>query len=544
MPFKIKSQGHGQNTMQNKEIGLQINMEQILSLLSASLYKGDVLEVATRELLQNSYDATKNVENPTIHFEWDSHDRILTCEDNGIGMTENTVKDVFFTVGGTLKEGLDVSERSGGFGIAKVQFFMAAEHIEVTSYRGGLCTKAYATQKELLSGQGHLETSVCEEDMHGTEVKLQFPSYYEENGELKPVHYYNYSIDSILQNPIIGYKGALVFDGSDYTRFWKTPGILITQSYDWADLEIYFNPEADGSYLTADVHCAGLYQFRMQRYLASQEGIRCKINVRPKYPAGHQKYAFANSRDNFSGYAQRDLDEVKDALHELTKCIKAEKIRTNYSEQIKLQYTDVHSTVEQRQVIGEDTRESIDFNKLCQGQSVSGMLSVLKDVFKQLAEEAKARNEQKQEGKEELLRFINKTKKDWSDSFECFSKVASIIYDVIYNTRIVDPKSPRVPTIAGVICEDGKAGCFLGLDGVCGIYLNPTGKYCNANHFATKMTEVLIHELAHIKDDYHGDTFFAAMDQVRGNLFAKDLYEDIYAKFQTIYLQYSEELAK
>jgi hypothetical protein len=172
------------------------------------------------------------------------------------------------------------------------------------------------------------------------------------------------------------------------------------------------------------------------------------------------------------------------------------------------------------------------------------MLSILKDVFKQLAEEAKARNEQKQEGKEELLRFINKTKKDWSGSFECFSKVASIIYDVIYNVRIVDPKSQRVPTVAGVICEDGKAGCFLGLDGVYGIYLNPTGKYCNANHFATKMIEVLVHELAHIKDDYHGDTFFAGMDQVRRDLFAHNLYEDIYAKFQTIYLQYSEELAK
>lgn len=56
--------------MQNNSLGLQINMEQILSLLSASLYKGDVLEVATRELLQNAYDATKNVENPTISFDW------------------------------------------------------------------------------------------------------------------------------------------------------------------------------------------------------------------------------------------------------------------------------------------------------------------------------------------------------------------------------------------------------------------------------------------------------------------------------------------
>lgn len=531
--------------MQNNGLGLQINMEQILSLLSASLYKGDVLEVATRELLQNSYDATKNVENPTIHFEWDSYNRILICEDNGIGMTPNTVKDVFFTVGGTLKEGLDVSERSGGFGIAKVQFFMAAEHIEVTSYRNGVCTTAHATQKELLSGQGHLETSECEEGLHGTEVKLQFPEYYEENGELKEVRYYGYSIDSILQNPIIGYKGALVFGSVDYSRVWKTPGILVTQSYDWGDLDIYFDPEAYGSYLSADVHCAGLYQFCWQKYLASDEGIRCKINVRPKYAAGHQKYAFANSRDNFSGYAQRDLDDVKEALHELTKCLKAEKIRASYSEQIKLQYIAVDATVAKRPVIGADTREKIDFNSLCQGKSVTEMLDILKETFVKLKAEAQARNEQKQEGKEELLRFINKTDKDWTSCYECFSKVATIIYDVIYNTRIVDPKYPRVPTVAGVICEYGKGGCFLGLDGVYGIYLNPTGKYCNANLFATIMTEHLVHELAHIKEiGGHGETFFKEMDIVRRELFAENLYEEIYAKFQTIYLQYSKELAQ
>jgi hypothetical protein len=323
------------------------------------------------------------------------------------------------------------------------------------------------------------------------------------------------------------------------------PMIKVTQSYDWADLEIYFNPKADGSYLTADVHCAGLYQFCWQKYLASDEGIRCKINVRPKYAAGHQKYAFANSRDNFSGYAQRDLDDVKEALHELTKCLKAEKIRANYSEQIKLQYIAVDATVEKRPVIGADTREKIDFNSLCQGKSVTEMLDILKETFVKLKAEAQARNEQKQEGKEELLRFINKTEKDWTSCYECFSKVATIIYDVIYNTRIVDPKYPRVPTVAGVICEDGKGGCFLGLDGVYGIYLNPTGKYCNANLFATIMTEHLVHEIAHIKEiGGHGECFFKEMDIVRRKLFAENLYEEIYAKFQTIYLQYSAELAQ
>jgi hypothetical protein len=530
--------------MQNKaNLGLQINMEQILSLLSASLYKGDVLEVATRELLQNSYDATKQVENPTISFDWDCCTRTLTCNDNGIGMTTDTVKDVFFTVGGTFKEGLDVSERSGGFGIAKVQFFMAAERIQVTSSRNGVRTIATATQQELLSGQGKIETMDAPEDEHGTEVKLQFPESYEDAGEIKELWYSYYSIERILAKPLIGFNGILSLDNRTKSTSVKLT-TKVTQSYDWADLEIYFNPKASGSRLYADVHCAGLYQFSWSEYLASDEGIECLINVKPKYPAGHMKYAFANSRDNFSGYAKNDLEEVKKALHELTKCIKAEKVRSNYADQVQLTYTDVHSSVQSRAIVGESNRPKIDFEKLCQGKSITEMLEILSKVFAQLAEEAKARAEQKEDAKETCLKFINKTDKDLSHCYEAFSKISSIIFDIIYNNDI-KPNSSRAktPTIAGVLVENGTRGCCLTLDSITGIYLNPMGYFINANHFASVMTETLIHELAHLVNSYHEDSFFVEMGRVKTQLFEYNLYEELYSKFQSIYVQYGQDFA-
>ena len=59
------------------------------------------------------------------------------------------------------------------------------------------------------------------------------------------------------------------------------------------------------------------------------------------------------------------------------------------------------------------------------------------------------------------------------------------------------------------------------------------------------MTEALVHELAHIREyGGHGECFFTETDIVRRKLFAHNLYEEIYAKVQTIYLQYSSELAK
>ena len=122
----------------NSNIGIQFNMQQMLNMLSASLYKDSVLRVATRELLQNSFDAVKHRPDPRIDVRYS--DRVLEFKDNGIGMSPDTVRNVFFTIGGTAKEGLDPSERSGGFGIAKVQFFMAAEHLHVESVRDGVKT--------------------------------------------------------------------------------------------------------------------------------------------------------------------------------------------------------------------------------------------------------------------------------------------------------------------------------------------------------------------------------------------------------------------
>lgn len=119
--------------MGNTTVGLQMNMRQLLNVLSSSLYKGDILSVATRELLQNSFDAVKKVSDPKIQVNFSNYERTLEFKDNGIGMSPETVKDVFLTIGGTAKEGLDETERSGGFGIAKVQFFTAAEHILVES---------------------------------------------------------------------------------------------------------------------------------------------------------------------------------------------------------------------------------------------------------------------------------------------------------------------------------------------------------------------------------------------------------------------------
>lgn len=531
--------------METNNLKLNIDVKQILAVLSSSLYKGDVLEVATRELLQNAFDAVKGNAQAFIEFKWDDMCRCLTVRDNGCGMSPTTVREVFFTVGGTLKEGLDVSERSGGFGIAKVQFFMAAERVRIRSCHHGVVTLAEATQEQLIEGTGKFliqdASDYADAFENFTEVELFFPeSYIDASGETKPVRYSSFSIRKVLEHPLVGYPYIQV----NYCKrnYNNVPGYTnsIVESYDWGDIEVLFTPNARGSYMTAQVHCAGLYQFKHEKYFGTDEGISCLINVKPKHPAGSPFYPFANSRDDFSGYAKKDLEAIEKALNKLTQCIKAENIRNAYSSQQMLEYLDVHGVATQS-IVGASNRPAIDWQKLFDGVSFAEMVAIIEEQSRLLEEYAKKTAEEHQAGKDKSLRLINKTGRRLDDRIEIFSKIASIIYDLIYNPNIRS-KFDKVPTIAGIVVESGCNGCFLTMDGIHGLYLNPMGEYENELHFAHKMICVLTHELAHSRADWHDGDFFRNEDMFRNLLFQHGLYLDLQSKFSALYLQYGELL--
>lgn len=527
---------------------LNLDVKQILNVLSSSLYKGDVLAVATRELLQNAFDAVKGVENPKIEFNWDSCCRVLTVRDNGVGMNPETVRNVFFTVGGTLKEGLDVSERSGGFGIAKVQFFMAASKVYVRSCKDGVVTVAKATQTQLLEGTGFFEVSDASNYANAfdnfTEVELTFPSTYTDaTGAVKNVSYRTWSITDVLEKPLVGYENIMImYQNSLYSSNKSGYTNTFCKSYSWGDLEIFFTPETRGSYLEADVHCAGLYQFHCDKYYGNDEGLHCIFNIKPKHAAGSQYYPFANSRDDFSGIVKQDLEEIHKLLHELTKAIKSEKVQQAYSSQQLLDYMDTDGVVV-REAVGKSNRVPINWQKQLDGKSLDELLDVLGAIAREVAEYAKKTEEAHAEGKQTLLRLINKTNKDLSMHKEVFSKIASVVYDAIYHPEI-RKQFKQVPTIAGIVVEDNIGGCFLTMDGIHGVYLNPLGEYRNGTHFAHAMMDVLIHEFAHSHESCHCDRFFGKERIFMNILFENYLYLEIFSKFETIYLQHGELLNK
>ena len=83
--------------------------------------------IATREALQNSRDAIKDaIEAGQISpgqgrfdVRWDEAEHTMAWEDNGIGMSSDTVFDVFLSLGKSKGKGTQKSQRAGGFGLAK-----------------------------------------------------------------------------------------------------------------------------------------------------------------------------------------------------------------------------------------------------------------------------------------------------------------------------------------------------------------------------------------------------------------------------------------
>jgi hypothetical protein len=106
-------------------------------LMSGNIYgtSQKVPFIATREALQNSRDAIKDaIEAGQISpgqgrfdVRWDEAERTMAWEDNGIGMSSDTVFDVFLNLGKSKGKGAQKPQRAGGFGLAKAVLLGCSE---------------------------------------------------------------------------------------------------------------------------------------------------------------------------------------------------------------------------------------------------------------------------------------------------------------------------------------------------------------------------------------------------------------------------------
>jgi hypothetical protein len=106
-----------------------VNAARMWSFMTSSVYQsGDLPVLATRETLQNGFDAIKaairarktRAGEGRFSVSWDPGRRALTWEDNGIGMDADTILSKFLSLGESGKRDAgDSEEAAGGFGVAK-----------------------------------------------------------------------------------------------------------------------------------------------------------------------------------------------------------------------------------------------------------------------------------------------------------------------------------------------------------------------------------------------------------------------------------------
>lgn len=521
---------------------------QLLRLLGPSMYKGDVLDVAVKELLQNSFDAVKKQPIGVIDIFTDRHDNSIICKDNGVGMSPDTVKNVYLTIGGTLKE-MDVTERSGGLGLAKIQFFLSANRIVVNTVRNGEHTILDCTQEELLTGTATLTCSPTNAP-NGTTVTLYYP---------KEVHQFDGSVVTIdmpyyfniLEKPLLGYPNVKVrYNRCEVCNLPSRYTHSIPMEFTWGYVDIIYNPNsyASSNYgRWSEVYSAGLYQFRkmFHKDMIGDLKFDVKLNIRPKVAAGMAGYPFNNTREGFNVSVQEDIKTISKYLFDIQSVLNSERIRAQFASLTSLEYTTVDGTEFEKKVISPGNN-NMEYSEEFLRKLTEAFLSCSSIYEKKaIVEEAETKIESSKEELEnmygESLKLNNRTTGTYA-YVSLFNKVASIVLDVINKLpENTDPK--RRPTIAGIILEKGLYGC-LTTGNVNGIWINPliSGLTPSCEQWTYDIIQTVIHELAHIKYEYHGESHNNEMLDIAHWMIRENLYVKLEGQLHAIYNSHYEEL--
>lgn len=304
---------HDPNTT-TTEMEVVIAKGALFDLIGPRMYEKPIVEVTTKELVQNSFDAVRNegatTENPgRIDVTLNAPARMMTVTDNGRGMTPEILEKAFFTVAGTHKEGAP-ENTSGGLGLAKMAFMIGSSSVEVTTTRDGYTHVASVTSEQVREGKIQVRSTATPGKPNGTSVTTHIPTHYTDmNGERKEI-YISGAMPGFLKQPLLGpavvtFNGETLPLGVNFTGFRKETEF----DFDWGSVHVYINPVKSTS-MFPDVHVlsAGLYQFNWYNVFESENKLPYDLilDVRPKVRAQNIGYPFNNQRENFRGSHEGD----------------------------------------------------------------------------------------------------------------------------------------------------------------------------------------------------------------------------------------------
>ena len=254
----------------------------MIQLLGSKLYTMSPFPICLRELLQNARDACLRkgvVPEITITVGIEDNYTVVSCQDNGIGMTDAQIVNDFLCLGNVHSDG---AKTVGGFGVAKAAF-MRNPRWYVHSLDNEL------DEKVLMEGDEIRKTEM----MEGTLVKIWIADYIPSSSKKDGAAMIFFSDIDVTLNwygqiiPHVGFhptkEPAVMEDSGEYTIFGTQENEIKTDSYDF---------EFRGM---AAIRLDGLTQFMWDSY--NERETLLIVDVKPTVTPDDIKYSFNMSRE-------------------------------------------------------------------------------------------------------------------------------------------------------------------------------------------------------------------------------------------------------
>ena len=334
------------STLDGEDLYVDMNVGQMLDHVSQDMYKSPVVETLTKELLQNSKDATmatgSTPENPRrISITLEPTERRVTYKDSGEGMNREIIHKAFFTVGGSFKT-TKPEDTSGGLGLAKMVALYATKGIDLETVKDGVKYRVNATvdqirdaRKKELGGKG-IPLKIREEptsEPNGTIVSVTVPETYKDaNGEeqqnywptIIEGHQDYKGLTEFLKKPFLApieveFNGEILPIGVHDTK-WQRDN---TFHFKWGDINLHVDPTQRTENPTIGVLSAGLHQFTVYPYEVYGGNYKDKalpynmvLDVRSKVKGGSPLYPFNLQREGFRGTIEKDVKAMYQFLRD------------------------------------------------------------------------------------------------------------------------------------------------------------------------------------------------------------------------------------
>jgi hypothetical protein len=670
-----------EGSVEQGQIG--VNKKQLLMLLGPTMYNKPLAQVAVKELLQNSFDAIKTVQNLSkketvvgnpqeqkqalirefnkvmvdmsaeskkitfddqgevltgdpwkvnelfnrrqdleqkiqnfkpstqvvntaapgnITLDVNYDERTISIKDDGIGMTPDIVKSAFLSIGGTNKEGLSEGERSGGFGLAKVQFLLGSEYVEVATVRDGIKTSIKATNLELYNDDFQIRTEPTSEP-NGTFVKVKIPeSYTTPEGTTRsidfPGEYASNPVDrfDILTRPLIGNlnvsvnvtkrnstKNQVLPIGANISKE-VLPPLLSNVKFAWGEAEVYVGEEKTES-PRHEVLSSGLFQFSKRIEFRDYEPIpyNIVINIKPSVGSTAEQYPFNNQREDFkntvtedinslyaylrkyaAGEAEKDAADVFKNIRALPKTDPNKILTPEEREKI---YKEVDDAIAERKRLNEKYKDVLPRKKtrlVITGNSVKDeetgdQVEVEREKkygssFKADKDIELGKNTVDTSGfKENEPQYHNNTNFDYlavPGAIEFFSDFGSVVYDMVrfagkelgYQYEKLSGTDRKF--FAGVSIDKSYGGVHVSKV-IDAIFINPLSFNIESAEAATGlMTHIIIHEINHTTVSGEGASFTTALAKLYGNIYATGKYPYFEGLMRSVYKKHFDTYKK